>query len=87
MPVLDGYETTRQIRAREHLAELPVIALTANAMKEDVERAMACGMDDHIAKPIEPAHLFATIEHWVGRKRGAGLRQTSRSGLTAAASE
>lgn len=70
MPVMDGFEATRRIRAEARLAGLPVVAMTANALPEDRERCLAAGMDDHIAKPINPAVFFATVHCWLtgGRK-------------------
>ena len=65
MPVMDGYEATRALRSLPHLAGLRVIAMTANAMVEDVERALGAGMDDHIAKPINIDALFETLARWV----------------------
>ena len=55
MPLMDGYEATREIRRSGHPAaeSIPIIAMTANAFKEDVERCKACGMNDHISKPID----------------------------------
>ncbi len=68
MPVLDGLEATRRIRARPEWAGLPVLAMTANAMRSDRERCLAAGMNDHIAKPIEPDELFAQLLHWLPRR-------------------
>jgi len=65
MPVLDGVGAVREIRAREAAAgrrRTPVIALTANAMTHQVEELLACGMDLHVAKPIDAAILFRAIE-------------------------
>ena len=67
MPVLDGYEATAELRRDPRLAALPIIAMTANAMKRDVEHALAVGMNDHIAKPIDIAAMFAVLLRWVGR--------------------
>ncbi|MFJ4292955.1 response regulator [Cupriavidus sp. NPDC089707] len=67
MPVMDGIETTRRIRADTRLAALPVVAMTANALPEDRERCLAAGMDDHIAKPISPPAFFATVHRWLAR--------------------
>lgn len=64
MPVLDGYSATRLIR--QNISEgLPVIAMTANAMAGDREKALAAGMNDHIAKPIEPNQMYSTIAKWL----------------------
>jgi len=65
MPVMDGYEATRQIRKQEKFRYLPVIALTANAMKGDKEKALRAGMNDHIAKPVDPDAMFSTIAKWI----------------------
>jgi len=64
MPVLDGVEATRRIRAIPHLAALPVIAMTAHMFGEDSRRSMAAGMSDHIIKPIDPQMLLVTVERW-----------------------
>ena len=65
MPVMDGYEATRALRSLPQLAGLRVIAMTANAMVEDIERARRAGMDDHIAKPVNVDALFETLARWV----------------------
>ena len=65
MPELDGYETTRRLRQDPRWASLPVIAMTANAMVGDRDRALAAGMNDHVAKPIRPAELFGTLARWL----------------------
>jgi len=65
MPVMDGYDATRKLRENPRYAELPVIAMTANAMVGDKEKCLAAGMNDFIAKPIDVAQLFATLARWV----------------------
>jgi len=65
MPVMDGYEATKQIRSQNKYNKLPVIALTANAMKQDIEKVLNTGMNDHIAKPIDPEVMFLTIGKWI----------------------
>ncbi|WP_138513420.1 response regulator [Rhodoferax bucti] len=67
MPVMDGYEATRTLRALPGFAELPVIAMTANAMASDREACLAAGMNDHVGKPFEIDHLVATLRHFTGR--------------------
>ena len=64
MPEMDGLEATRAIRAsgREDAEIIPVIALTANAFDEDVQRSMQAGLNAHLSKPVEPDALFDTLE-------------------------
>ena len=67
MPVMDGLEATRTIRAmdRPDAAEIPIIALTANAFDEDVQRSMQAGLNAHLSKPVEPDALFETLERLI----------------------
>ncbi|MCM1046426.1 MAG: response regulator [Candidatus Gastranaerophilales bacterium] len=64
MPVMNGYEATQEIRNLENqeLASIPIIAMTANAFEEDKQAALKCGMNGHIAKPIDIAKLFETLD-------------------------
>ena len=64
MPIMDGLEATKVIRAmeREDAKSIPIIALTANAFDEDVQRSMQAGLDAHLSKPVEPEILFGTLE-------------------------
>ena len=64
MPEMDGLEATRAIRTsgREDAGTIPVIALTANAFDEDVQRSMQAGLNAHLSKPVEPDSLFSTLE-------------------------
>lgn len=68
MPVMNGYEATRAIRAldRPDAAEIPIIAMTANAFAEDVKAAMDAGMNEHTAKPIEPEVIGRVLARWLG---------------------
>ena len=64
MPEMDGLEATRAIRAmdRPDARRIPIIALTANAFDEDVQRSMQAGLNAHLSKPVEPDALFGTLE-------------------------
>ncbi len=64
MPVMNGYEAVKEIRKLENkkLASIPVLAMTANAFEEDKQEALRCGMNDHIAKPIDVKVLFETLK-------------------------
>jgi CheY-like chemotaxis protein/HPt (histidine-containing phosphotransfer) domain-containing protein len=65
MPELDGYKATEQIRSEESGRRVPIIAMTANAMPADRERCLAAGMDDYLAKPIQPAQLERALGRWL----------------------
>ena len=67
MPEMDGLEATRRIRAldRKDARTVPVIALTANAFDEDVQRSLQAGLNAHLSKPVEPEALFETLENLI----------------------
>jgi CheY-like chemotaxis protein len=65
MPVMDGYEATRQIRAIPELSRQPIVALTASAMADDRQRCLDAGMDDFETKPIDPDHMYVTLAKWL----------------------
>lgn len=68
MPLMDGYETSRRIRqgaAGERYRTIPIVAMTANAMKGDKEQCLAAGMDDYISKPIDPQVLDSKVRAWL----------------------
>jgi signal transduction histidine kinase/CheY-like chemotaxis protein/HPt (histidine-containing phosphotransfer) domain-containing protein len=77
MPIMDGYEATKQIKQiKEESADIsqpsdniPIIALTANAMKEDIEKTKAAGMDEHLNKPIEVEKLYTTLQKYLSIDR------------------
>ena len=84
MPVMNGYEATRAIRALG-LADLPIVAMTANAMDEDRLRAIASGMNAHVAKPIDVDDMIATLTRLVPALAGAAGNGAAPPGATAAA--
>jgi HAMP domain-containing protein/signal transduction histidine kinase/CheY-like chemotaxis protein len=71
MPEMDGYETMKQIRSQKELADLPLIAVTAKAMKGDRQKCLDAGASDYIAKPVDIELLLALLRVWVARSREA----------------
>ena len=69
MPIMNGYETTAEIRKRPQYAQLPVIALSASITEEDRQQSLAVGMNDFIGKPIKVNALLSTLELWLKRER------------------
>ncbi len=65
MPKLDGYQATRELRKKYSPQDLPIVAMTAHAMQEEKDQALSTGMNDHVAKPIDPDELLEVICHWL----------------------
>ncbi|MGN7613832.1 response regulator [Magnetococcales bacterium HHB-1] len=65
MPVMDGYEATKVIRQNLQIINLPIIAMTANAMTGDREKCLNAGMNDHVAKPIDPKEMYGALARWI----------------------
>jgi PAS domain S-box-containing protein len=65
MPVMDGYQATREIRKDERLKDLPIIAMTAHVMAGDHEHCLEAGMNDYVPKPVDPEQLFSTLVKWI----------------------
>jgi len=76
MPVMDGFEATRRIRLNDKYKDLPVIAMTANAMAGDREKVLDAGMNDHIAKPINVNNMFNTMAKWITPSNPVDLDET-----------
>lgn len=66
LPVMDGWQATRELKSREETRRIPVIALTACAMPGDKEKALEAGCDDYDSKPIDLPRLLGKIEHMLG---------------------
>jgi CheY-like chemotaxis protein len=81
MPEMDGFEATAAIREREQSTgrHIPIIAMTAHALKGDEDRCLAAGMDAYISKPIRTNELFATIEKVLDKSRGAGASDVAET--------
>lgn len=76
MPIMDGYEATRRIRRKENFIDLPIIAMTANALIGDREKCLEAGMDAHLAKPIDIPQLYLTLKRWIITKpKGKALNK------------
>jgi CheY-like chemotaxis protein len=67
LPEMDGYETTRRIREKPEFKSLPIIALTAKAMKGDREKCIEAGASDYIAKPVDTEQLLSLLRVWLYR--------------------
>jgi len=76
MPVMDGYQAAATIRADARFAALPIVAMTAHATVEERQRCLAAGMNDHVAKPIDPANLYETVGRFYKSAEPAARTQT-----------
>ncbi len=79
MPVMDGVSATEEIRKNTAWKDLPIVAMTANAMLQDKARCLAAGMNDHVAKPIDPDELFRALLKWIKPLAKAASTPTTQS--------
>jgi len=79
MPVMDGFEATRKIRSDRRFADLPILAMSGDAAEDDRKKCLECGMNGHVAKPIDAGQLFATLGHWIKLKAPAVSGQDIRA--------
>jgi two-component system sensor histidine kinase/response regulator len=73
MPVMDGVAATKAIRSNPQFRALPIVAMTANVMANDREKCIEAGMNDHVAKPIDPDELFAALLRWIKPRETGNL--------------
>lgn len=76
MPIMDGYMATRKIREQDRFRNIPIIAMTANAMAGDREKCLTAGMNDQVDKPIDPAQMIETLNRWIklpDKKKNSGF--------------
>ena len=87
MPEMDGYEATRAIRSgktKELYNDIPIIAMTANAMKGDKEKCLVAGMSDYATKPVDPDALYKKLIHWIGKDSVDNEQEIIDTGITTA---
>ncbi|CAA7624797.1 response regulator [Magnetospirillum sp. SS-4] len=87
MPVMDGVTATMEIRKLGRFDDLPIVAMTANAMQRDRDRCIEAGMNDFIAKPIDPDQLWSTLLRWIRPRDNPQARPAARTGAVATAGE
>ncbi len=84
MPIMDGVTATKEIRKLPNSKNIPIIAMTANAMEPDIRKCLVAGMNGHITKPVDPNVLLKTIEHWLNHQRNGDIEhhlQSSQVGV------
>ncbi|MEO5335018.1 MAG: response regulator, partial [Magnetococcus sp. YQC-5] len=81
MPVMDGLTATREIRKDPRFAHLPILAMTANAMSGDRELCLEAGMQDHIAKPVDPKEMFTTLVRWIKPESANSSPELAEQGI------
>jgi signal transduction histidine kinase/DNA-binding response OmpR family regulator/HPt (histidine-containing phosphotransfer) domain-containing protein len=82
MPVMDGITATKAIRSNPRFASLPILAMTANAMDRDREMCLAAGMNDHLAKPIDPDKLYGALLQWIRPRAASAAASTASTSVS-----
>lgn len=78
MPDMDGFEATHRLRLDPRYIHVPIIAMTANAMKEDQEKSLAAGMQEHLSKPFVPHEVVETLIRLIGEHRRSAAENAPR---------
>jgi len=81
MPKLDGIAATREIRLLPQRTAVPILAMTANAYDEDRDACLGAGMNDHIAKPVDPERLYRAMMHWMQKRSGKAIPVPEKTGV------
>jgi two-component system, sensor histidine kinase and response regulator len=81
MPVMDGITATTEIRKMEAMADIPIIAMTANVMQADIKKCIDAGMNDHVAKPVDPDELFSKLVRWINPRQPGSSQQGAAAAL------
>jgi len=81
MPEMDGLTATRILRTKPELQQLPIIAMTAHAMVDEVQRCLEAGMNDHVGKPIDPEAFFAALARWTNAREKKGARDLASTAI------
>ena len=87
MPVMDGVTATVEIRKQEAFRDLPIIAMTANVMAAEIQGCMDAGMNDHVAKPIDPDDLFGKLVKWIKPKQASPVQVGDATSVSAVVGE
>jgi two-component system, cell cycle response regulator DivK len=82
LPGIDGMEATSRLKRSPDLASIPIVALTANAMRGDREKIMAAGCDDYLQKPVNSAKLVETVKRFIGESQAAPSQRNGANGTT-----
>jgi len=87
MPVMDGVTATAEIRKVDTWKDIPIIAMTANVMEADIKKCTDAGMNDHVAKPIDPDQLFGKLVKWVSPRQGSPTQESVPAAMKQPAAE
>ncbi len=87
MPVMDGLTATRRLREKEDTRDLPVIAMSANVMRSDIDQCIQAGMNGHVAKPIDQDDLWMMLLNWIRPRKGTAVERPARGASSVSAAD